>query len=70
MMIDAANLRMAQTTLRAADALQLSLQLFGAPVPPQLLLALPYLLTILAISGVFGGRTVQPAMLMVPYEKS
>lgn len=54
----------------AADALQLSLQLFGAPVPPQLLLALPYLLTILAISGVFGSKAVQPAALMIPYEKA
>lgn len=54
----------------AADALQLSLQLFGAPVPPQLLLSLPYVLTILAISGVFGGKAVQPAALMIPYEKS
>jgi simple sugar transport system permease protein len=61
---------LAAVAFGAADALQLSLQLFGAPVPPQLLLALPYLLTILAISGVFGGRTAQPAMLMVPYEKS
>lgn len=53
----------------AADALQLSLQLFGAPVPPQLLLSLPYILTILAISGVFGGKAVQPAALMRPYER-
>lgn len=54
----------------AADALQLSLQLFGAPVPPQLLLSLPYVLTILAISGVFGGKTVQPSALMIPYERA
>lgn len=52
----------------AADALQLSLQLFGAPVPPQLLLSLPYVLAILAISGLFGGNAVQPAALMTPYE--
>lgn len=54
----------------AADALQLSLQLFGSGVPPQLLLSLPYVLTILAISGVFGGGAVQPAALMVPYAKN
>ncbi len=54
----------------AAQALQLSLQLFGTGVPTQLLLALPYLLTILAISGLLGGRAVQPASLMIPYEKS
>ncbi len=53
----------------AADALQLSLQLFGSNVPPQLLLSLPYVLTIPAISGLFGGKAVQPAALMVPYVK-
>jgi simple sugar transport system permease protein len=54
----------------AADALQLSLQMFGAAVPPQLPLSLPYVLTILAISGLFGGKAVQPAALMTPYVKS
>jgi simple sugar transport system permease protein len=53
----------------ACDALQLSLQLFGTHIPPQLLLALPYLVTILAISGLFGGKAVQPAALMAPYVK-
>jgi general nucleoside transport system permease protein len=53
----------------ACDALQLSLQIFGTHVPPQLLLALPYIVTILAISGLFGGRAVQPAALMEPYVK-
>jgi simple sugar transport system permease protein len=53
----------------ACDALQLSLQIFGTRVPPQLLLALPYVVTILAISGLFGGRAVQPAALMKPYVK-
>ncbi len=52
----------------AADALQLSLQLFESTLPPQLLLALPYLLTILAMSGVVG-RTVQPGALTQPYRK-
>jgi len=51
----------------ACDALQLSLQLFGTHVPSQLLLALPYIVTILAISGLFGGKAVQPAALMMPY---
>jgi ABC-type uncharacterized transport system permease subunit len=54
----------------AADALQLSLQLFDSGVPAQLLLSLPYVVTILAISGLFGGRAVQPAALMIPYVKS
>jgi simple sugar transport system permease protein len=53
----------------ACDALQLSLQLLDTRLPPQLLLALPYLLTILAISGVMGGKAVAPAALMVPYAK-
>jgi simple sugar transport system permease protein len=53
----------------ACDALQLSLQIFGTRIPPQILLALPYIVTILAISGLFGGKAVQPAALMVPYEK-
>ena len=53
----------------ACDALQLSLQLLGTNLPPQLLLALPYVITILAISGVFGGRAVAPASLMIPYAK-
>jgi ABC-type uncharacterized transport system permease subunit len=53
----------------ACDALQLSLQIFGTHVPPQLLLALPYIVTILAISGLFGGKAVQPAALMSPYSK-
>jgi simple sugar transport system permease protein len=38
-------------------------------VPAQLLLALPYLVTILAISGLFGGKAVQPEALMAPYIK-
>jgi simple sugar transport system permease protein len=53
----------------ACDALQLSLQLGGGNVPPQLLASLPYLVTILAISGLFGGKAAQPAALMVPYAK-
>lgn len=52
----------------AADALQLSLQVFESPLPPQVLLALPYLLTILAMSGVVG-RTLQPRALTQPYRK-
>ena len=54
----------------AADALQLSLQLFGTGLPPQILLSLPYVLTIIAISGVFGRHAAQPAALMQPYVKA
>jgi ABC-type uncharacterized transport system permease subunit len=53
----------------ACDALQLSLQIFGTRVPPQLCWRLPYVVTILAISGLFGGKAVQPAALMAPYVK-
>jgi general nucleoside transport system permease protein len=53
----------------ACDALQLSLQILGTRVPSQLLLALPYLVAMLAISGLFGNRAVAPAALMKPYVK-
>jgi simple sugar transport system permease protein len=53
----------------ACDALQLSLQIFTLRVPPQLLLALPYVVAIIAVSGLFGGKTAQPAALLVPYMK-
>jgi general nucleoside transport system permease protein len=53
----------------ACDALQLSLQIFAKRIPSQALLALPYVVTILAISGLFGSRAVQPAALMQPYVK-
>ena len=52
----------------AADALQLSLQLFQSHLPPQLLLALPYALTVLAMSGLLG-KTVQPAALTQPFHR-
>ena len=52
----------------AATALQLSLQIFAFNIPPQILLSLPYLLTILAMSGLLGKAT-QPAELLVPYKK-
>ncbi|ASM75241.1 MULTISPECIES: ABC transporter permease [Roseobacteraceae] len=52
----------------AADALQLTLQLMNTGVPPQLLLALPYLLTIIAMSGLIG-KANQPDAFMQPYRK-
>jgi general nucleoside transport system permease protein len=51
-----------------ANALQLSLQLFNTGIPAQLLLALPYALTIIAVSGVIG-KSIQPAALTIPYRK-
>src|SRR5260370_4200596 len=53
----------------ACDALQLSLQIFTLRVPPQLLLALPYVVAIIAVSGLFVGKTAQPAAVLVPYVK-
>ncbi|MFW5940513.1 MAG: ABC transporter permease [Chloroflexota bacterium] len=52
----------------AADALQLSLQVFDFNVPSQVLLGLPYVLTIIAMSGILG-KAVQPAALLLPYKK-
>jgi simple sugar transport system permease protein len=52
----------------AADALQLSLQMFRFNIPPQVFLSLPYLLTILAMSGILG-RARQPAALLTSYQK-
>lgn len=52
----------------AADALQLSLQMFDIGVPSQLLLALPYLLTVAAMSGVFR-KAYQPEAFMQRYAK-
>lgn len=50
----------------AAEALQLSLQLFQFDIPPQVFLSLPYVVTIIAVSGLIG-RASQPAALLQPY---
>jgi general nucleoside transport system permease protein len=60
---------LAATVFGACDALQLSLQLLGTHLPEELLLSIPYVVTILAISGIFGGRDVRPSALTVPYAK-
>lgn len=52
----------------AADALQLSLQLFQVDVPPQILLSLPYALTIIAMSGIIG-KANQPEAFMIPFKR-
>ena len=52
----------------AADALPISLQMLNLDIPPQALLALPYLIAVLAMSGLFG-RVAQPAALMTPYDE-
>jgi len=50
------------------DALPLSLQLLDLQIAPQFLVALPYVLTVLAVSGLLG-KSRNPESLMVPYEK-
>jgi ABC-type uncharacterized transport system permease subunit len=52
----------------AADSLQLSLQALGLPVPSELLLSVPYALTIIAMA-VSATRSRVPAALAVPYIK-
>ena len=49
----------------AAEALQISLQ--GAALPSELLQALPYVITILALAG-FIGRAVAPRAVGTPYD--
>lgn len=52
----------------AAQALQINAQFFGVQVPSQLVGALPYLLTIIALTGIVG-RTTPPAADGQAYEK-
>jgi general nucleoside transport system permease protein len=52
----------------AADALPISLQMLNVDLPSQALRAFPYLVAIIAMSGLFG-RVAQPAALMTPYEE-
>jgi simple sugar transport system permease protein len=49
-----------------ADALQLRLQAMGVGIPHQILLMIPYVLTILVLIG-FAGGAVAPAGLARPY---
>ncbi len=52
----------------AADAPPISLQMLDLGMPPQLLLASPYLLAAVAMSGLFG-RVAQTAALMVRHDE-
>ncbi|MCL4394869.1 MAG: ABC transporter permease [Chloroflexi bacterium] len=51
-----------------ADALQLALQTSGVPIPADLLISIPYVLTLVALAG-FVGRAVAPAAIGKPYVK-
>jgi ABC-type uncharacterized transport system permease subunit len=51
-----------------AEALQLRLQAIGAAVPHELLLALPYILTIIMVAA-FAGKAAYPAAINRPYPR-
>ncbi|MCL5075707.1 MAG: ABC transporter permease [Chloroflexi bacterium] len=51
-----------------ADALQMSAQAMGVPLPPEFLQMVPYVLTLIAVTG-FIGRAIAPAAIGRPYEK-
>lgn len=52
-----------------ADSLQAAAQAANVPIAPQFLLALPYILTIVALVGAMG-RAEPPAYVAKPYEKA
>jgi ABC-type uncharacterized transport system permease subunit len=52
----------------AIEAFSLRAQAYGITVPYELLLLLPYLITILVFAG-FIGRAVGPAAMSQPYSK-
>ena len=53
-----------------ANALQFDLQALGAHLPYQLILALPYLATLVALTFNLKGFVAAPAMLGAAYERS
>jgi simple sugar transport system permease protein len=52
-----------------ADSLQLWLPTAGIEISRQLLAMLPYLVTIVALAGVLGGRVRHPAAFLKPYTR-
>ncbi|MCL2323869.1 MAG: ABC transporter permease [Oscillospiraceae bacterium] len=52
-----------------ADALQLRLQALGSPIPYQFLIALPYILTMVALAGLVG-KSIPPASNGTAYIRS
>ena len=61
-------LRICALLFAGVQALQLRLQAEGVPLPYEVMLALPYVLTIIAIA--FAGRNASyPAALLKPYKR-
>jgi len=52
-----------------ADAFQAGAQAAGVPIPPEILLAFPYVLTLVALVGLLGKTAVSPAANGKPYLK-
>ncbi len=52
-----------------ADAFQASAQAAGVPIPPELMLSFPYVLTLIALVGLFGKTAISPAANGKPYYK-
>lgn len=59
---------MASFIFGVADALQIRLQMVDIGIPYQFLLMFPYLLTVIAVTGIVG-KTTSPKALGNPYEK-
>lgn len=59
---------MASLIFGVADALQIRIQMSGVSIPYQFLLMFPYILTVVAVTGIVG-RTTSPKALGTPYEK-
>jgi simple sugar transport system permease protein len=51
------------------DSLQLRLQVTGSTIPPDVLLMLPYILTIVAVLFIATRKVSSPSALTVPYER-
>lgn len=52
-----------------ADAFQAAAQAAGVPISPQILLSLPYVLTLVALVGLIGKKAIPPAADGKPYRK-
>ncbi|RKX86978.1 MAG: ABC transporter permease [Spirochaetes bacterium] len=52
-----------------ADAFQASAQSAGVPIPPEIMLSFPYVLTLVALVGLFGKTALSPAANGKPYYK-